>query len=244
MNTATKQFSIALMGEDGVVLAEHLMSPGAGNFQNFMPILHDMLTATAIDSKQLKAVIVTTGPGSFTGLRVGLSAAKGMCQGLQIPVIGVSCLESMASQLPYATSPVCPIIDSRKGEVFVALFAWRHDHKIVRIKEDTCLGYGDLPSFAGEEVLYVGNDFGRQGPEIEKVVGPDAFLAPASFWNLKASAAGTIGLKRFHAHDFDDLQNLVPLYLRPPDIRPNPFPPISGAPDITDSIRNDMVVDK
>jgi tRNA threonylcarbamoyladenosine biosynthesis protein TsaB len=235
---------MALMGEDGVVLAEHLMSPGARNFQNFMPILHDMLTATAIDPKQLKAVVVTIGPGSFTGLRVGLSAAKGMCQGLQIPVIGVSCLEAMASQLPYAACPICPIIDSRKGEVFAALFEWRHDHKIVRIKEDTCLGYGDLPSFFGEEVLYVGNDFGRQGPEIVKTLGPDALLAPASFWNLKASAVGTIGLKRFLAHDFDDLQNLVPLYLRPPDISPNPFPLISGAPDITDGIRNDMVVDK
>jgi len=244
INTSTVQFSMALMGEDGAVVAEHLVAPGSRNFKNFMPLLHDTLTATATDFMQIKALIVAKGPGSFTGLRVGLAAAKGICQGLKIPLIGVSGLEAMASQLPYANRPICAMIDSRKGEVFAAIFDGYPQQTMVRIREETCLSFGALPSFVGGETIYVGNNFGSQAPEIVNIFGREALLAPASLWNLKASAVASVGLSRYHASDFDDLQNLIPLYLRPPDIRPNPFPAIRKAHELRDGTRHDMIVDK
>ena len=69
--------------------------------------------------------------------------------------------------------------------------------------------------------LILGNDLKNQGHLIQKLLGAKADLAPAHLWNLKASAIGMLGLKRFLARDFDDLRDLVPTYLRPPDIRPN-----------------------
>lgn len=211
------------MKEEGTTLSEYYMASGSKNFRQFMPGIDFLLSTSKVDTKDIKALIVATGPGSFTGLRVGLSEAKGMAQGLHIPIIGVSSLEAMAAQLPYVRQPVCAIIDSRKGEVFAALFRWGNDKRMVRTQEDTCLKIEDLPSLIAESTLLLGNDFKKQGRLIKKMLGPKAELAPAHLWNLKASAVGTLGLKRFLARDFDDLQELVPTYLRPPDIRPTPI---------------------
>ncbi len=223
VNTSTIQFSIALLKENGTVLAEYLTSPGSRNFGSLMPSIHYLIKNSKSNIEDIKAFVVTTGPGSFTGLRVGLSTAKGMAHGLQIPVIGVSSLEAMANLLTCTAYPVCPIIDSRKGEVFTALFNFCDNHKIVRIKEDICLKFEDLSSFIEETTLFLGNDYNRQEHVIREALGHKALLAPAHLWNLKASAVGTLGLKRFHSHSFDDLQSLVPSYLRPPDISPNPI---------------------
>lgn len=222
------------MKEEGTTLSEYYMGSGSKNFRRFMPGIDFLLSTSKVDAKDIKALIVATGPGSFTGLRVGLSEAKGMAQGLQIPIIGVSSLEAMAAQLPYVRQPVCAIIDSRKGEVFAALFSWGDDKRMVRTQEDTCLKIAGLPSVIAQPTLFLGNDFKKQGHLIRETLGRKAELAPAHLWNLKASAVGTLGLKRFLAQDFDDLQELVPTYLRPPDIRPTLFTPQSEKTDTDD----------
>ena len=200
------------------------MTPSSKGFQGFMPTLQDMLKRSSLKPDQVAAFIVARGPGSFTGLRVGLSAAKGFCQGLDLPIIGVSGLEAMVYQVPHTTYPICPIIGSRKGEVFAALFQWSDDGKRVRIKEDSCLPIEALPRFIERKTLFLGNDLNGQAHEIVKSCGEKALLAPAHLWNLRASSVGALGLERFQRQDYDELQDLVPSYLRPPDIRENPFP--------------------
>jgi tRNA threonylcarbamoyladenosine biosynthesis protein TsaB len=227
INTSTLQFSIALIKGDGTLLAEYSMSSGSKSFVHFMPAVHCLMKASGVMARDLQALIVAKGPGAYTGLRVGLSTAKGMAQGLKIPIIGVSSLEAMASQLAYTSYPICPIIDSRKGEFFAALFSWGDHHEMTRIREDLCLKIEDLPSMIQDKTLFLGNNFNAQGQWIKEALGRRYILAPAYLWNLKASAVGSLGLKRFHESNFDNLQDLVPAYLRPPDIRPNPFPHIS-----------------
>jgi tRNA threonylcarbamoyladenosine biosynthesis protein TsaB len=156
-------------------------------------------------------------------LRVGLSAAKGLCHGLDVPIIGVPSLEAMASQLLYCDLPIAPILDSRRGEFFAAQFIWNDEHNLIRNMEDISLKLENFPSMFDENTLFIGNNFASQGTLLKKMLGSGVFLAPPHCWILKASAIGSLGLKRFHARDFDDPQSLNPLYLRPPDIRPNPF---------------------
>jgi tRNA threonylcarbamoyladenosine biosynthesis protein TsaB len=224
VNTTTMQFSLALMKNQGDILAEYLMAPGGKKFKGFMPEVHSLLTSSQADTQDIKAIIVAIGPGSFTGLRVGLSAAKGMAQGLEIPIIGVSSLEAMATQLPFTEHPLCPMIASRKGEVFTALFKRSDDHRMIRQSRDISLKLEEMPSIIVEKTLFLGNDFISQGDVIKETLGTKALLAPPYLWNLRASAVGSLGLARFLDQDYDDLQDLVPAYLRPPDIRPAPFP--------------------
>jgi tRNA threonylcarbamoyladenosine biosynthesis protein TsaB len=224
INTSTPQFSVAVLQESGSLVAEQVIAAKSKNFRAFMPALSSLLEYSGVEFKDMEAVALAIGPGSFTGLRVGLATAKGICQGLGIPVIGISSLEAMASQWPERTFPICSIIDSRKEEVSAALFR-RDNEGLVRLTADTCLKYGDLPGMIKGTTLFLGNDFDHQESMIRKILGPKAKAAPPQFWGLRAGAVGLLGVERMKGHKFDSLLNLTPSYLRPPDIRPNPFFP-------------------
>ena len=220
INTSTLQFALAILKEDGTILAEYLMTERGGHFGNLMPALQFLLDASRCNIHDINGIAVATGPGSFTGLRVGLSVAKGLCHALEAPIIGISSLEALASQIPYADIQIGPIIDSRKGEVFTAQFTWGKNRNLIRETEDICLSLKDLSSLFKQPTIFIGNDFPTQSNFIKKIRNPSALLAPACQWNLRASAVGALGLNRLDAHDFDNLQDLNPLYHRPPDIRP------------------------
>ena len=223
INTSTMQFALALLAEDGTLLTEHLMPGGKGHFGSLMPALDFMLNSSKSKIVDVKCISVATGPGSFTGLRVGISLAKGLCYALGVPVVGVSSLEAMASQLPFADLPMVTILTSRKGEAFTAQFSWNENRELIRERADASLKFDDFPSLFEKPTLFVGNDYANQGHLLKKLLGPSAHLAPSSLWNLKASSVGSLALKKFLVDDLDDPYLLNPVYLRPPDIRPNPF---------------------
>ena len=221
INTSTIPFSVALVKENGAVIAETLLACGSKSFGLFMPTLHELLFSAKRPLKELKAVAVAKGPGSFTGLRVGLSAMKGICRGLGIPAVAVSSLETLAAQSAVTPFPICPLIDSRRGEFFTALYRALPGERMHRVKEETCLNITALDDFVVEPTLFLGNDYERQGALVREVLGAKAVLAPPFLWNLRASAVGMLGARKVKEGRYDDLRTLVPAYMRPPDIRPN-----------------------
>jgi tRNA threonylcarbamoyladenosine biosynthesis protein TsaB len=223
INTSTVPFSVAVLKESGSLIAETLLTLPSKGFGLFLPALHHLLSSAGINLKDLKAVAVVKGPGSFTGLRVGLAAVKGICQGLTIPVVAVSSLEALVVQCTVPSFPICPIIDSRRGEVFTALFQALPNGEMIRIKEESCLGLGDLDGFVESRTLFLGNDYARQAASVRELLGDKAILAPAPLWNIRASIVAMLGLLKAEKEGFDDLKSLVPSYMRPPDIRPNKY---------------------
>jgi tRNA threonylcarbamoyladenosine biosynthesis protein TsaB len=223
VNTSTTQFSLALLRVTGEVLAEYLIAPGEKNFKSFMPAVDSIFDACGRDIRELKAVAVARGPGSFTGLRVGLSMAKGVAQGLDIPIIGVSSLDAMANQMPFMKHPLCTLMSSRKGEVIFAMFRWDDAKGMTRLTEDQSVTFRDLAGFIKGPTYFTGNNFTTQEPAVKELLGDNAIAAPSHLWNLRASSIGALGLKRLMANDFDDITDLVPEYLSPPDIRSSPF---------------------
>ena len=223
INTSTSQFSVGLVDDQGALLAEWTLSSGVKGFRDFMPALDHLLQASGVRLTQIRALAVAKGPGSFTGLRVGLSAAKGFCEGLKVPILGLSSLEVLASQCPGLSIPICPVIDSRKGEVFAALYAWAAEQTLVLLEPETCLKIKDLPGFIKKRAFVLGTDYNRQGGLIASAAGDKAVLAPPCLWNLRAATLGMMAARRAKSQQFDSLRELVPSYLRPPDIRPNPY---------------------
>jgi tRNA threonylcarbamoyladenosine biosynthesis protein TsaB len=214
------------MDIQGIVRAESLMLGSEKNYTSLMPGVQSLFKSSNTELPGLEAIIVAIGPGSFTGLRVGLSLAKGMAQGLDIPIIGVSSLKALALQASYMDLPICPVLTSRRGEVFFAIFQKTSNNTLSRLNEDTSIRTEDLPLLIKRTTLFIGNDFNTQGPPLKKALNDLAVLAPPYHWNLKASSVGAIGLNRFHNKDYDDLRDLVPSYMRPPDIRPSSIPSI------------------
>jgi tRNA threonylcarbamoyladenosine biosynthesis protein TsaB len=226
LNTSTRQCSMALLRKDCTVIAEQLMFEGKGHFSGLMPAVDMLLTGAEFEPKNIKCIAVATGPGSFTGLRVGLSLAKGFCQALHVPIIGISSLKALAFQLPFTENPIAPILSSRKGEVFTALFQWDPENGLQRKGKDNCFRIRELPSLFQETTVFVGNDYFNQGTLLKELLGAHARTAPPHCWQLKASSVGALALARFDSGDIDDPGNLIPEYFRSPDIRSNPKLPI------------------
>lgn len=224
INTSTPQFSLALVDENGALLAEWTLSPRTKDFRPFMTALDHLLQVSGVALEEIRGLAVAKGPGSFTGLRVGLSAAKGFCDGLGAPIVALSSLEVLANQCPGVSIPLCPVIDSRKEEVFTALYSWSQDQDLVQLEPETCLKIRDLPGFMKQKAFVVGTDFNRLGGPIASAAGDRAILAPPSLWSLRAGTLGMLAARRARTRGFDRLQDVVPSYLRPPDIRPNPYP--------------------
>lgn len=220
VDTSTTQFSMALMDMDGSVSAEYAASGGKNRFVHLMPTLRFLLETTQADLGDVRCLAAALGPGSFTGLRVGLSMAKGLCHALGVPLIGVPSLMALACLAAPSAIPIAPLLDSRRGEFFTALFHTGEDGLPRQSLPDRSIKAEGLAEFLKGPVLLIGNDFQRQAGLALKALGPNALAAPPQRWGARASGVGTLALKRFHAGDFDDLRLLSPVYLRPPDIRP------------------------
>ncbi len=234
INTSTREFSLSVLKENGAVISEVFMAEGKNHFGGLMASLDFLFKTSDYSLFELKAIAVATGPGSFTGLRVGLSTAKGLCHGLGIPIITVPSLDALAHGALFSDYDIAPVLDSRREEFFTALFEY-NNASLVRKTEYLSLHLKEFPLFFEKPVLFVGNNFSSQGPVIKDCMGNKAILAPSHCWNLKASVVGALALKKFHARQFDTPENVSPIYLRPPDIRP--YSPASSRINENDSAR-------
>ena len=143
LESSAKTASAALF-ENGRLLALSVSNAGLTHSRTLLPMAEDMLKNHDKSARDLDVVAVAHGPGSFTGLRIGMSEAKGLCWALEIPAIGVSTLEAMAFGGPdMEGSMLCCAMDARRGQVYNALFTVR-DGKPVRLTEDRAIAASDL----------------------------------------------------------------------------------------------------
>ena len=140
--TSAKAASVALMG-DGILLGEGYQNTGLTHSQTLMVMAEDLLKQCGKTPADLTAVAVAAGPGSFTGVRIGVAAAKGFAWGGELPLYGVSTLEAMAQTLGIWEGYVCPVMDARRSQVYNALF---HVHcgECTRIREDRAISLTEL----------------------------------------------------------------------------------------------------
>src|SRR5262249_27682053 len=106
------------------VIGEYVLDVSATHSERLMAAIDRLLADAGWASRALEGLAVAVGPGSFTGLRIGLSAVKGLALALHIPVAGVPPLAAFAASLPLPGFPVCPVLDARKGEVYCSLYRW------------------------------------------------------------------------------------------------------------------------
>ena len=140
--TSAKAASVALM-EGGVLLGESYQNTGLTHSQTLLQMAEDLLKSCGRTVEQVRAVAVAAGPGSFTGVRIGVAAAKGFAWGRQLPCYGVSTLEAMAENLGVWDGYVVPTMDARRNQTYTAIF--RADcGKLTRVTEDAAISVEEL----------------------------------------------------------------------------------------------------
>ena len=140
--TSAKAASVALM-EGGKLLGESYQNTGLTHRQTLMVMAEDLLKACGKTAQQVEAVAVAAGPGSFTGVRIGVAAAKGFAWGAEIPCYGVSTLEAMALSLGAWEGYVVPTMDARRNQTYTAVF--RAEKGVLsRVEEDMAISFEEL----------------------------------------------------------------------------------------------------
>lgn len=148
VDSSAKSSSVAVM-RDGYILAEHFLSAGLTHSQTLVPMMHAVLNETKLSPKDIDYCAVTTGPGSFTGVRIGVCAVKGFALPLNIPCVGVSTLEAISYNGIDHNGIICPCMDARRGQVYNAVFSCENSI-ISRITEDRAISTDDLISEIGK----------------------------------------------------------------------------------------------
>lgn len=173
------------------------------------------LAAAKTSLDKLDGIAVDLGPGSFTGLRIGLAFAKALAYPRKIPMVGVVSLDILAANVPFADRAVITILDARQGNLYAAIHRWK-DGRFVRQGEPVLAPAADLIKQWREPAIFLGDGIPLYKEAIEKQC-PEPSFAPAEFWLPRAATVGRLGMEKFAADGPADAAHLLPLYLYPMD---------------------------
>lgn len=211
VDTSSPAATAAVIGENHI-LASYTVQNGNTHSRYIMPMIADMLEKCGETVGSMDAFAVALGPGSFTGLRIGIATVKGFALAANKPVVGLSSLECAANNLFLAENVlVCPIFDARHGNVYNALFengARRCDDRLIAM--DTLLA-----ELAGQRTVFVGDGVPVYAAQITAAMGGNAILAPQYRRNQCADALAQLAYQRAAAGEFTDISALSAIYLRP-----------------------------
>lgn len=212
--TSAKAASVAL-SRDGILLAESYQNTGLTHSQTLMVMVQDLMKQCGLSVSDLDAVAVANGPGSFTGIRIGVAAAKGFAWGAQLPCCGASTLASMALGLGVWSGFVCPVMDARRGQVYNALFQVDCG-KYTRIREDRAISLLEL----GEDVknlpgpIFLVGDGSKLCYNTLMETIPALVLPPEHRMHQRAAGVALEAQRMMAQGEVTPASELVPNYLR------------------------------
>lgn len=208
LETAGPTVSVALV-QEGALLGEYALHHTRAHSETLMPLVDMLLDTLEIAPGALGAIAVDHGPGSFTGVRIGVCAANGMGHALGIPVVGVNSLRALYAQVGFLPGAVCALLDARNDTVYAAVYQGRHTlREPEAVLVETLLG--ELP----EGTLFIGSGAGVYRARILARV-PGATLVPEAQGELRAASLCTVAERLLREMGPDPFVEAAPLYLRP-----------------------------
>lgn len=215
MDTSSMVASVAVV-DDEKLLGEITFNYKKQHSTILMPMIDKLLKSLELDIRDIDGIGCASGPGSFTGLRIGAATAKGLCHGTGVPLIGVPTLDGLAYNLPFSKGIICPIMDALRDNVYTALYRWEEgelikieDHMAVHIDEliEKLKSFDDDAVFLGDGILV---HEGRLKAQLKQ----KAMFAPINLNMQKASSIAALALKRLKEGNVDDYMTFAPFYLR------------------------------
>ena len=215
LDTSGPVCGVAVMDENRVY-CEMLAQNRNTHSTNLMPLAQTCLEYAGKTKEQLEALAVVTGPGSFTGVRIGVATAKGLAHGLGIPCIPVNALEALSRSAGLFEGVICPIQDARAGQVYGAAF----ENKERKLGDEAIPldEFAEKAKALGKRLLFVGDGVPVHRQKIEQLLDERAFFAPTHLNMLRPSAAGQLALEKAGTVSYLQLQAT---YLRPPNAKKN-----------------------
>lgn len=213
LETATWTGSVAV-SRDSEVVAERTERTESSHAPIIVSMVDEVLRAAGIDAGDLDAVAVSAGPGSFTGLRIGLSTAKGLAYATNARIVAVPTLVALARAAGVVSGTVCTILDARKGEVYAACFRWREGSLEQRVAEQAIAPH-HLDRLIDLPCTFLGDGVDVYGSLLIERFGEAATLLDLATVPPSAGVVAQIGWERLANGSEADLASLEPNYVRP-----------------------------
>ncbi|SNV66424.1 tRNA (adenosine(37)-N6)-threonylcarbamoyltransferase complex dimerization subunit type 1 TsaB [Veillonella rodentium] len=214
IETSSLVSSVALMDEERLV-GELTVQAGLTHSEQLVPHIDMLLQSTQVTKDMLKGIMVSIGPGSFTGLRIGMGTAKAMAYALQIPLYGVMTMDSLARNIPYTHYTICTVVDAQKKHVYAALYHYEAN-RLLRTEDPFVVEAVNLINCfrdSKEKVIFIGDGIKR----IEKLLDEsdtNCMIADIMRRIPKASSLLLSGKELVDKNFISDPMDMVPYYIR------------------------------
>ena len=219
LDTATSSCSVAAT-DDGTLSAELTIQKNQTHSKHLMELIHSVLEIAGFGVGDLDGLAVTIGPGSFTGLRIGISTVKGLAHALGKPAVGVSTLKALARQCGPTPYLICPLLDARKGEVYAATYRFDRDRLVPKTSERAMRPEAVIEGIQSP-CVFIGNGARLYRQRIVAAVGSLAHFVSEGQNMIRASSVAFLSMPRFGANDTDEITALAPHYIRKSDAELN-----------------------
>ncbi|MDI6688117.1 MAG: tRNA (adenosine(37)-N6)-threonylcarbamoyltransferase complex dimerization subunit type 1 TsaB [Desulfobacterales bacterium] len=212
VDTAVKSCSVAIIDKE-CVLAEVTLGIEQTHSKHLMEMINTTVKLSGVIISELDGFAVTRGPGSFTGLRIGISSIKGLAAATNKPLVGVSSLDALAMQCFFSQYLVCPLLDACRGEVYFSHYRFNGGILKKEIDEQV-MPPGEAVCDINEECIFVGDGAFVYQKAIRDKLGGLAHFALPHQSTIRASTIANISMDRFENNDTDDISGFVPFYIR------------------------------
>ncbi len=207
IETATKNCSVSLALEGSTVICKEIADIGYSHAERLHVFISEIITESGILFSDLKAIAVSSGPGSYTGLRIGVSAVKGLCFALNIPMISIDTLSSLANQVCEVDGLIIPMIDARRMEVYSAIFD--ANKKIIRNVQAEVLTENSFESII-EKIYFVGDS----SDKAKTVLNRSNFIFLEQIIYPSSQNMSLLSYQKFNNNEFVDVAYFEPYYLK------------------------------
>lgn len=214
LDTGTSSQSVALLNEDRLI-GEYTFHCETSHARHLLRTIQLLLNDFRLTIEDIDGLAVSIGPGSFTGLRIGISTVKGLALASKKPVVGIHTLDALAFNLTFARSLICPIIDAKKGEVYTAIYKMDEHGGFIKLTEDMAIDIKLLLERIHESTIFTGQGVKMYRTLITETMEELATFATGQISTVRASSVAYLGLIRLRQGLTEDIVSLAPVYVRP-----------------------------
>lgn len=214
IDTSTQCGSVGLVDHEKVISETFLNIP-VTHSERLLETIDQLLKGARCPLNAIDGWAISLGPGSFTGLRIGISTVKGLAYATRKPVVGVSSLDVLASQISPTPYLICPILDARKGEVYTAFYRYEELNQLKRKSDYQVLTPERLVEYIQEKTLFIGNGVAIYSNDLKQMLPYYALFTNPSFDLPLGSTVARLGRELLIKGESLNVATFVPLYIRP-----------------------------
>jgi len=215
IDTSTKFCNLGLIEDENILIEYTINGLKKKHSSILVPAIKDLLKTIDLKIEEINGIAVSIGPGSFTGLRIGLGVAKGLCYARSLPLLGIPTLDAMAFPLKEIPSLICPVLESKKDEIYDVVF--RGGDNLHRFMDYKCEDIQSLLarlSLLKEKIIFLGDGIKKYRDIIKEKLGKDALFIDSQINLPIATNIAILGLNKLKKREEDDISTLSPFYLR------------------------------